>query len=59
MLNAPLDGHVAVTLLSPWKLITTVEKGSNPLPVTVTKVATGPEDGLSEMVGLPEPDVLI
>jgi hypothetical protein len=40
-------------------LITTVEKGSNPLPVTVTKVETGPEDGLSEMVGLPEPDVLI
>jgi hypothetical protein len=58
-LNPPLEVDVTVSLVSPSKLITTVEKGSNPLPVTVTKVATGPEDGLSEMVGLPEPDVLI
>ena len=58
-MNPPLEVDVTVSLVSPSKLITTVEKGSNPLPVTVTKVATGPEDGLGEMVGLSEPDVLI
>ena len=51
MLNAPLEGHVAVTLLSPWKLITTGDEGSNPFPVTVTKVAGGPEVGLVLMTG--------
>ena len=56
MLNAPLDGHVAVTLLSPWKLITIGDEGLNPFPVTVTKLALGPEVGLIVMTGPLEVD---
>jgi hypothetical protein len=56
VLNAPLDGHVAVTLLSPWKLITIGDEGLNPFPVTVTKLALGPEVGLIVMTGLLEVD---
>jgi hypothetical protein len=57
VLNAPLDGHVAVTLLSPWKLITMGDEGSNPFPVTVTKLALGPEVGLIVITGLLEVDL--
>jgi len=56
VLNAPLDGHVTVTLVSPWKLITTGDEGSNPFPVTVTKLALGPEVGLIVMTGPLEVD---
>ena len=60
VVNPPLElGVTRQTLvllpqgtLEPSKLIATVEIGSNPLPVTVTEVPTGPELGLSEMVGL-------
>ena len=41
-----------VATVEPSKVITTVEIGANPLPVTVTEVKTGPEVGLIEMVGL-------
>ena len=51
-LNPPLEVDVTAATVDPSKVITTVEKGSNPLPVTVTKVATVPELGLIEMVGL-------
>jgi hypothetical protein len=57
VLNAPLEGHVAVTLLSPWKLITIGDEGSNPFPVTVTKLALGPEVGLIVMTGPLEVDL--
>ena len=43
---------VTAATVEPSKVIATVEIGTNPLPVTVTKVATVPEVGLSEMVGL-------
>ena len=56
VLNAPLDGHVAVTLLSPWKLITIGDEGLNPFPVTVTKLARGPEVGLIVITGPLEVD---
>ena len=55
-LNPPLEVDVTVALVSPSKLITTVEKGSNPLPVIVTKVAIGPEVGLIVMTGPLEVD---
>ncbi len=52
--NPPLEVGVTVDTVEPPKDITTVEIGSNPLPVTVTEVGgrTGPEVGLIEMVGL-------
>ena len=57
-MNPPLEPGVTVATLEPPKLIATVDIGSNPLPVTVTEVPTGPEVGLIEMVGLDElPDV--
>ena len=57
-LNPPLEFDVTTATVEPSKVITTVETGSNPLPVTVTEVKTGPEVGLIEMVGLDElPDV--
>ena len=57
-MNPPLDVDVTAATVEPSKVIVTVEIGSNPLPVTVTKVKTGPEVGLIEMVGLDElPDV--
>lgn len=48
---------MAVTVLGvvvtgfPSKVIVTAELGSNPVPVTVTEVPTGPEVGLIVMVG--------
>ena len=58
VVNPPLEVGVTVDTVEPPKVITTVEIGSNPLPVTVTEVKTGPEVGLIEMVGLDElPDV--
>ena len=51
-MNPPLDVGFTVVTLEPPKVIATVEIGSNPLPVTVTEVPTGPEVGLIEMVGL-------
>lgn len=56
VLNAPVEGHVTVTLVSPWKLITIGDEGLNPLPVTVTKLARGPEVGLIVMTGPLEVD---
>ena len=44
-MNPPLDVGVTVVTLEPPKVIATVEIGSNPLPVTVTEVPTGPEVG--------------
>ena len=38
-LNPPLEVDVTVATVEPSKVIATVEIGSNPLPVTVTKVA--------------------
>jgi len=56
--NPPLDVGVTVATLEPPKVIATVEIGSNPLPVTVTKEAIVPEVGLIEMAGFDElPDV--
>ena len=57
--NPPLEVGVTVDTVEPPKVITTLEIGSNPLPVTVTEVKTEPEEeGLIEMVGLDElPDV--
>ena len=58
LVNPPLEVGVTVDTVEPLKVMTTVEIGSNPLPITVTEVNTGPEVGLSEMVGLDElPDV--
>ena len=54
-MNPPLDVDVTVATRKPSKVIVTVEIGSNPLPVTVTEVKTGPEVGLIEMVGLAVP----
>ena len=51
-MNPPLDVGFTVDTLEPPKVVATVEIGSNPLPVTVTKVPTGPEVGLIEIVGL-------
>ena len=51
VLNPPLEVQATVTLVSPWKLITRGDRGLNPLPVTVTKVAGGPEVGLIVMTG--------
>ena len=51
-MKPPLEPGITVAILEPPKLIATVEIGSNPLPVTVTEVPTGPEVGLIEMVGL-------
>ena len=51
-MNPPLDVDVTAATVEPSKVIVTVEIGLNPLPVTVTKVKTGPEVGLIEMVGL-------
>jgi hypothetical protein len=45
------DGFV-VTSDVPPKSMVTVEVGSNPAPVTVTEVPTGPEDGSRKMIGL-------
>ena len=57
-MNPPLEPGVTVVTLEPPRVIATLEIGSNPLPVTVTEVPTGPEVGLIEMVGLDElPDV--
>ena len=39
-------------------VIATGAPGTNPLPVTVTTLPEGPDDGLSEMDGLLEPEVL-
>ena len=51
-MNPPFDVGFTVVTLGPPKVIATVEIGSNPLPVTVTEVPTGPEVGLIEIVGL-------
>ena len=53
-MNPPLEFDVTGDTVEPSKVITTEEIGANPLPVTVTEVqvATVPEVGLSEMVGL-------
>ena len=57
-LNPPLEFDVTVATVELSKVITTVEKGSNPLPVTATELATVPEVGISVMTGLSvEPDV--
>ena len=42
-MNPPLEPGVTVATLEPPKVIATLEIGSNPLPVTVTEVPTGPE----------------
>ena len=52
VVNPPLEVGVTVDTVEPPKVITTVEIGSNPFPVTVTEVKTVPEVGLIEMVGL-------
>jgi hypothetical protein len=57
-LNPPLEVDVTVASEEPSKVIATVEIGSNPLPVTVTEVPTGPEDGLSVMAELLVPEAL-
>ena len=36
----------------PAKVMITLESGSNPVPVTITKVLTSPDVGLSEMSGV-------
>ena len=51
-LNPPSEVDVTVATVEASKVIAIVEIGTNPLPVTVTKVATVPEVGSSEMVGL-------
>jgi len=58
VVKPPLLVGVTADTVEPPKVITTVDIESNPLPVTVTEVNTGPEVGLIELVGLDElPDV--
>ena len=51
-MNLPLEFDVTEATVEPSKVITTVEIGANPLPVTVTEVATVPDVGLIVMTGL-------
>lgn len=52
VVNPPLEVGITVATVEPPKVITTVELGANPLPVTVTELKTVPEVGLIEIVGL-------
>lgn len=47
------DGSVVTSDMLPKSMVT-VEVGSNPAPVTVTEVPTGPEDGSRKMIGVVE-----
>ena len=57
--NSPSLLAVTVSSRSVSNVIAIGAPETNPVPVMVTRVSTGPDDGLSEMVGLPpEPEVL-